>query len=127
MCIKVNPIPLIYWTGLSWANSSEGKRWIGEMWICLFTCLTVRAVHLELVRGLSAEHFLECLRRFVSRKGRPYLVISDNAPHFKLVKICHRSPVKQSLPRVKKFLAFFSGGNFMEVYHGPSPMTGQIL
>jgi len=56
------------------------------MWICLFTCLSVRAVHLELVRGLSAQQFLDCVRRYVARRGRPQLIISDNAPQFKLVQ-----------------------------------------
>ena len=57
-----------------------------KMWICLFTCLAIRAVHLEWVRSLSAEHFLLCLRRFIARRGRPELIISDNAAQFKLVK-----------------------------------------
>ena len=57
-----------------------------KMWICLFTCLAVRAIHLEWVRSLSAEHFLNCLRRFATRRGRPELIISDNAAQFKLVK-----------------------------------------
>ena len=57
-----------------------------KMWICLFTCLAIRAVHLEWVRSLSAEHFLLCLRRFMARRGRPELIISDNAAQFKLVK-----------------------------------------
>ena len=56
------------------------------MWICLFTCLAIRAIHLELVRGLSAQQFLDCLRRYISRRGRPEIIISDNAPQFKLVK-----------------------------------------
>ena len=59
---------------------------ITKMWICLFTCLAVRAVHLEWVRSLSAEHFLLCLRRFMARRGRPEMIISDNATQFKLVK-----------------------------------------
>ena len=56
------------------------------MWICLFTCLAIRATHLELVRGLSAQQFLDCLRRYISRRGRSEIIISDNAPQFKLVK-----------------------------------------
>jgi len=59
---------------------------IQKMWICLYTCLTIRAVHLELIRGLSAQQFLDCLKRFVARRGRPLLIISDNAPQFRLVK-----------------------------------------
>ena len=38
----------------------EGNR-VEKMWICLFTCLAVRAVHLELVKGLSAPLLLDCL------------------------------------------------------------------
>jgi len=56
------------------------------MWICLFSCLAVRAVHLELVKGLSGQLFLDCLRRFIARRGKPTLIISDNAPQFHLVK-----------------------------------------
>ena len=57
------------------------------MWICLFTCLSVRVVHFELVRGLTAQQFLDCVRRFVARRGRPQLIISDNALQFILVHI----------------------------------------
>ena len=37
-----------------------------KTWICLFTCLTVRAIHLEWVLDLTAIQFLGCFRRFVS-------------------------------------------------------------
>ena len=57
-----------------------------KMWICLFTCLSVRAVHLKLVKGLIAQQFLDYVRRFVARRGRPQLIISDSAPQFKLVQ-----------------------------------------
>ena len=59
---------------------------IMKMWIYLFTCLAIRAIHLEWVRSLSGEHFLQCLRRFMARRGRPETIISDNAAQFKLVK-----------------------------------------
>ena len=59
---------------------------VEKMWICLFTCLSVRAVHLKLVKGLTAQQFLDYVRRFVARRGRPQLIISDSAPQFKLVQ-----------------------------------------
>jgi len=31
-----------------------------KMWICLHTCLTIQAVYLELIGGLSAQQFLGC-------------------------------------------------------------------
>ena len=57
-----------------------------KVWICLFTCLAVRAVHLECALGLSSTHFLSCLRRFVARRGCPERITSDNAPQFKLTR-----------------------------------------
>ena len=56
-----------------------------KTWICLFTCLSIRAIHLEWVLDLSASQFLNCLRRFVSRRGKPDVIFSDNASQFKLV------------------------------------------
>jgi len=58
---------------------------IEKMWMCLFTCLSVRAIHLELVRGLPAQQLLDHLRRYIARRGYQ-MVISDNAPQFRLVK-----------------------------------------
>ena len=57
-----------------------------KVWICLSTCLAVRAVHLEFVNDMSAEQFLLCLRRFIARRGKPKQIILDNAPQFKLTK-----------------------------------------
>ena len=64
------------------ASSSSPSK----LWISLFTCLSTRAIHLEWVQGLSGSQFLNCLRRFVARRGSPRLLISDNAPQFRLVQ-----------------------------------------
>lgn len=62
-----------------------------KIWICLFTCAVVRAVHLEIVQDLSTEEFLLALRRFISRRGKPDQIISDNASTFKLASKTVRS------------------------------------
>ncbi|KZS19687.1 Uncharacterized protein APZ42_013850 [Daphnia magna] len=49
-----------------------------KRWVCLFTCLTTRAVHLQVSEGLSLEEFLLCFTRFVSLRGKPNVVYSDN-------------------------------------------------
>ena len=57
-----------------------------KVWIGLFTCIVVRAAHLEVVEDRTAEHFLEAFRRFIARRGKPNKIISDNATTFKAAK-----------------------------------------
>ena len=66
--------PLYFGTG----ESGETAK----CYICLFTCASTRAMHLELVPKLSTESFIRCLRRFVSRRGIP-AIVSDNFSSFK--------------------------------------------
>ena len=54
-----------------------------KVYLALFTCGVSRALHLELVPDLSTETFLRCFKRFVSRRGVPSLVVTDNAKTFK--------------------------------------------
>ncbi|PFX24893.1 uncharacterized protein LOC111331024 [Stylophora pistillata] len=53
-----------------------------KVYICLFTCATTRALHLEVVEDLTVEAFLLAFRRFASRKSVPRKLISDNASTF---------------------------------------------
>ncbi|XP_065085842.1 uncharacterized protein LOC135707870 [Ochlerotatus camptorhynchus] len=53
-----------------------------KRWICLFTCLTIRAVHLELVHSLLSIACGMAFRRFVARRGAPLEVFSDNGTNF---------------------------------------------
>lgn len=48
----------------------------------LFICLTTRAIHLELVSSLSTIAFLAALKRFISRRGLPAHIYSDQGMNF---------------------------------------------
>ena len=55
-----------------------------KVYILLRTCASTRAVHLEMMQGLSVPAFLLAIRRFIGRRGLPATFISDNAKTFKL-------------------------------------------
>lgn len=54
----------------------------GKAWVVIFTCAVYRATHLELIQSLSTEAFVQALRRFISRRGRPKVIYSDNGTNF---------------------------------------------
>ena len=53
-----------------------------KRWCCLFTCLTMRAVHIEVVPKLDTDSCLNAIMRFIARRGKPITIISDNGTNF---------------------------------------------
>ena len=49
---------------------------------CLFTCLVVRAVHIEIAHSLDTDSMINALRRFISVRGRPEEIRSDQGTNF---------------------------------------------
>ena len=49
---------------------------------CIFACLTVRAVHIEIAHSLDTDSFINALRRFIARRGKPVFVRTDNGTNF---------------------------------------------
>ena len=76
------------------------KRWV------LFTCLTVRLVHLEVVESIDIDAFVNSLPRFTNRGGCPKFMYSDCGLNFKgttselddviatLIKLAARTPIE---------------------------------
>ena len=48
----------------------------------LLTCLTTRAVHIEVVRSLDTDSCLVAIKRSIARRGKPTTIISDNGTNF---------------------------------------------
>ncbi|XP_055591249.1 uncharacterized protein LOC129743288 [Uranotaenia lowii] len=53
------------------------KRSSEKRWGVLITCLTVRAVHIEIAHSLSAQSCIMSLRNFMGRRGIPVEIFSD--------------------------------------------------
>ncbi|XP_055643157.1 uncharacterized protein LOC129779607 [Toxorhynchites rutilus septentrionalis] len=82
-CLSPNIRPFTY-IGVDYVGPIQIKvgRSSVKRWICLITCLTVRAVHLEVAYDLSTKSCIACLRRFVCRRGAPLEIYSDNGRNF---------------------------------------------
>ena len=66
------------------AHKSHCK--LEQQYVCLFTCLVTRSVHLEVCQTLDTDSCLLAIRRFVSRRGYPKLIIFDNGSNFTSAK-----------------------------------------
>ncbi len=72
---RVSEEPPFTYTGVDFAGplytkASDVAR-SGKVWICLYTCCVVRAVHLDLVPDMTATTFLRSFKRFTARRGLP--------------------------------------------------------
>ena len=62
------------------------NRKLEKQYVCLFTSLVTRAVHLEICQTMDTDSCLLAIRRFVSRRGYPEVSISDNGSNFTSAK-----------------------------------------
>ena len=58
------------------------KRSTEKRWGFLFTCLTTRAVHFEVVPSMDTSSCVMGIERFAARRGTPSVLWSDNGTNF---------------------------------------------
>ena len=76
--------PPFYFTGVDYFGPfyvKQGRSSV-KYYGCLFTCLTMRAVNIKVAPDLSTSAFINALRRFFGRRGKPRKIISDNGTNF---------------------------------------------
>ena len=83
---RVREQPPFTYTGVDFAGPLHVKEGsdnrTSKVWICLYTCCVVRAVHLDIVPNLTTSAFLRSFKRFTARRGLPRRLISDNGKTF---------------------------------------------
>ena len=81
-----------------------------KAYVCVFISMTVKAAHLELDSQTTSECFLASLRRFVSKRGIPKRIYSDNGTYFikadtDLQKFCHYLSGQDESGEVSNYMA----------------------
>ncbi|XP_011859045.1 PREDICTED: uncharacterized protein LOC105556561 [Vollenhovia emeryi] len=85
---RVNPVKPFSITGIDYAgpffvtNRRARRVTPYKVYVCLFICFAVKAIHLEVAFSLSTDSFLSALRRFIARRGRCSLLFSDCGTNF---------------------------------------------
>ncbi|XP_075152891.1 uncharacterized protein LOC142226662 [Haematobia irritans] len=75
-------------TGLDFAGpfavkaSSLRNAVYQKSYVCVFVCFCTKAIHLEFCSDLSSNSFMAAFTRFVSRRGLPNKIMSDNGTNF---------------------------------------------
>ena len=74
-------------TGINYDRSffvKEGNdNELRKCYVLLFTCETVLAVHLEITRDFFSKSLVLAIRRFIARRVKPALFVSNNFKSFK--------------------------------------------
>lgn len=76
--------PPFTFTGVDYFGPLQVKRGraMVKRYGVLFTCLTMRAVHIEVAHSLDTDACINALRRFISRRGQVSVIRSDNGTNF---------------------------------------------
>ena len=69
-----------------------------KRYCCLFTCMAIRAIHIEIAPSLDTTSFINCLQRFAARRGMPKSIRSDNGTNF----VGGNRELKEALKEFKK-------------------------
>ncbi|XP_055622057.1 uncharacterized protein LOC129765672 [Toxorhynchites rutilus septentrionalis] len=82
---RVTPnLPPFTHTGVDYCGPftvADGRR-SEKRYVCLFTCMSTGAVHLEVAHSLTTQACLMSIRRFTCRRGKPLEFYSDNGTNF---------------------------------------------
>ncbi|XP_058508983.1 uncharacterized protein LOC131475122 [Solea solea] len=99
--------PPFYSTGVDCFGPFTVKigRRTEKRWGIVFKCMTTRCVHLDLLESLDTDAFLMSLRRFISRRGKPFELLSDNGTNFTGGARELRVAFEAMVPQLKEQLA----------------------
>ncbi|XP_076230264.1 uncharacterized protein LOC143176045 [Nomia melanderi] len=93
-----------------WRKDKNSTIKTFKAYMCVFVCFSTKAVHLELAIDMTTQSFLNCLKRFIARRGLCHTIFSDNGTNFigarnELLDLSKLLVDKEHRERVEKFLS----------------------
>ena len=64
------------------ARKTRGGHACSKIWAVMFTCLAIRAVHIEVIEEMTSSAFINALRRFMAIRGKVKVFRSDRGTNF---------------------------------------------
>ncbi|XP_027897195.1 uncharacterized protein LOC114159423 [Xiphophorus couchianus] len=87
------------------ARRTRGGLAHSKRWALIFTCMAVRAVHIEVIESLDTSCFINALRRFLAIRGPVKQIRSDRGTNFVSASADLRIPSNIDSKSVEKYLA----------------------
>ncbi|XP_043065122.1 uncharacterized protein LOC122320761, partial [Drosophila ficusphila] len=111
---RVQPNPAFHTTGVDYCGpfyhkAESRNKAPHKCYIAVFVCFSTKAAHLEVVQDLTTDSFIAALRRFISLRGSPRTIWSDNATNFVGAKSDGRDRLKFIPPRAPHFGGLMGG------------------
>lgn len=87
------------------ARRTRGGLSHSKRWAVIFTCMSVRAVHIEVIESLDTSSFINALRRFLAVRGPVKSIRSDRGTNF--VGACQALKIPSNIDHngVKSYLS----------------------
>ncbi|KAI4871708.1 hypothetical protein NFI96_005782 [Prochilodus magdalenae] len=99
------------------ARRTRGGQALNKRWAVLFTCLSTRAVHIELIDCMDTSTFINALRRFFALRGPAKQIRSDCGTNF--VGASKELEIMQTDPNVSKVKRYLSEEGCSWVFNPP--------
>ena len=81
---RVNPAPPFSNVGIDFAGPMPYRcdKTEAKCYLVVFVCFVTKAIHLDVTKALNTQECMKAIRRFISRRGCPARIFSDNGTNF---------------------------------------------
>ncbi len=101
------------------SRRTRGGQASSKRWAVLFTCMSTRAIHIEVIESMDSSSFINALRRFFAIRGPAKQLRSDCGTNF--VGACKELKM-ESITDDRRVQEYLSGKGCFWVFNPPPPL-----